>query len=289
MKLSVVLLIIALLIPVSLERAFAASKAKEFVIAEWDKGGIHFSIPQAAIGEFLTLPQSSRLETVFAVTLEFRNGTSERKIDLAKGFSFAMQDEFLNSYRQIDSSSLFLPNGFSANLSPISVYPEGIYRRTIYFESPVAKSENLILKINAQNIGIADPIALNIARKMVRNLVPPLEPRTPKDDDFSVIAPAAGTPVRPGTVVHVGIKFPQDIRRPNAIFIVAPDFTFEDPGTSCQYDVRIPKNQPQGPYVVVVMARWGTKAEIVLSKSIMLEVVGQASDVAQTKRAKYLD
>ncbi len=266
------------------------------VIAEWKNTDLSVFVSQAAQGPFLapehaaaqSLP-ASRSAMFLGLTIEFHNQNPHRKIDLNMDFGYHLRDEFQNEYRQVEVPGSASWAGFPRDLTPSSIYPEGLYRKTVFFENPVAVTKSLVLTIDAQNLGRSEPITLTIRRDQIPDLTPLPQKRLPQEEDFAVLGPPAGTSVRPGTVVHIGIQIPADVSRPQGVYIISPNDIFEDRGSLYQYDIRIPKDQPQGPFVVVVMARWEQGQEIVLSKSITLEVTGEVAADLRSKDTNQVD
>jgi hypothetical protein len=274
--------------------AWADSQSKDLsTIAQWQKDNLTFTVQQLLVGKFfwvqesLPSPAPEQNPLLFAVTIEFFNGNTQRKTDLVESFEFQLVDEFKNQYRVIPLRE----NGatiFPKDEIPKSLYPGRKYRKTVFFEAPLNTSKTLTLTIRGNNLSVNEPIVLAIATKYIREWRPRQVARFPSEDDFQVIGPELGAPIFPGAVVHIGVRVPKDVRAPSGVYIISPNYVFEDADLRYQYDVRIPRDQPLGPFVVVVMARWGQTNEIVLSKSITLQIVDKPANKNDTPK-DYVD
>lgn len=256
------------------------------VIAEDRQENFSFSLKQAIVGSFTIggagAPSgegAAQTKKLLAVTFELFNGDTKRKIDLSRDFNYSLKDEFSNTYQIIPAVFPLDHAIFPEDVSPESLYPNSVYRRTIFFEPPISAARNFTLTISSADIDRGKPIVLQLSAKHIRALRGVAH--LPQEKDFQIIGPSRQTAVRPGSIVHIGIRFPADIRRPNSVYIISPDYFLEDVGCVYQYDVRVPKNHPAGSFEVVVMAKWGKTNDIVLSKSVTFEVRGEANEIYQ--------
>jgi len=241
--------------------------------AEQDR--LIFRITQAGLCDYAVIPPSmaQNFTESLAITFEIFNDNPKKKIDLLSDFAYSLKDEYGNNYRPVSLNLVSLEKFVPPDITPASLYPQMVYRKTVYFERPVAASRNLLFSITADGFGPNAPITLSLPQKSIRRLAAELPKRLPQEKDFMVFGPVPGTEVHPGAVVHLAVNFPDDVFPPAIIYIFSPDYVFEDPGKNKKFDLRIPKDQPTGPFEVVVMARWNAGEELVLSKHLTLQVV----------------
>ena len=243
---------------------------------------VTFRIRQAEIIE----PQDdvdykAQNQPALAITLEVINHTKTKKISLQEEFQYELTDEFGNTYRLLSVPDHYERPIFFPNKHFPSIYPEEIFSETIFFEVPIEKSETLFLKFDATPLGISNAIQLSLPCFKIgekeKSVVQELQSRNPIDNDLAIILPKNGAAVMPGEIVPLRIKLPADIDPPDRIYILSPDYLFEDTNLSSRYDLRIPPLQKLGPFIVVVMAMWNNDPkEIVISKSFTLKVVDPA-------------
>lgn len=246
------------------------------------KEGIKFTIHDVKIGEWKQAlpasdeqelaPAADELVSMVAISYELTNETQNRKIDLTKNdLDFALFDEFGNIYNELDSPSSYPQPTIIANKHFPSLYPKETVTYSIFFEAPVKPSQVLNLVINAESLGVADKVSFHLP--VVRALPPPEKQTVAySDDDLKITIPPNLRFIKPGEIIPIDVDIAK-IPRPDRIYIIAPFHLYEDTLAAGHYDLRIPKDQVEGPLTVVVLANWkDDDEEHTLSKSFTIMV-----------------
>ena len=93
------------------------------------------------------------------------------------------------------------------------------------------------------------------------------------DDDLQVTLPKRLRLVRPGDTIPIKVDLAEEVSRPDSIYIITPFYFFQDQDSTGQYEVKIPKEQQDGPLTVIILANWRQEGEEqTLSKSFTVQV-----------------
>jgi len=115
-------------------------------------------------------------------------------------------------------------------------------------------------------------------------------PHVPRDRDLVIATPREGTRVHEGEVVHVDIRLEGFFSKPQALYIITPHYLFEDREINRGYDLRIPRDQEPGEFLVIVMAKWeGPGGVHTISQAVTLIVESLQEKCARDCRQQGRD
>jgi hypothetical protein len=234
-----------------------------------------FTIRDVSIGEWKRGDLSSNDGAVesmnmTAISYDVTNETENRKIDLTDSdLQFILSDEFGNIYHQREKPLNYSKPITVLNKNFPSLYPQETLSSTVFFEAPIKKSQVLNLIINAQTLGVAQPVSFHLP--VIRALPKVDNTTTLDDDDLQVMIPPQLKVVKPGDNIPIEVRLAKVT--PNHVYVIAPFYLFDDTQAVGHYDLRIPDNQQDGPLTVVVLTSWKDgENEQTLSKSFTIPV-----------------
>jgi hypothetical protein len=216
--------------------------------------GLQFSAGNPRVT--LTDGQTPRLSIDFRLL----NTTETLKLDLVKELGFTLTDEFSNKYSYL----AMMDNVPGAPSVPTSIYPKEALSKKLDFELPVEKATKVTLHVDANSLGISQPILISMSL-----------PKNELNVGVKVTAPESGSVFERGAQIHL-VVVPTSAVAPDKIIIDALDHTFEDisPKNNNIYDLNIPAEFTIGLTSVNVIAQWilpsGEKATA--SDTIMLYI-----------------
>jgi hypothetical protein len=227
--------------------------------------GIKVLISTVQIQEWMKAQTAEPLKMI-AITYGIKNGTENRKIDLAGEMVFRLTDEFGNVYRRLEPPVNFERPVTVPNKNFPSLYPGEQFTASVFFEPPVDASQTLNLRVDAENIGVAEPVVFRLP--MVRT-----SPVPPEEQLEIAIPRKFHRRVKPGDTIPIKVMVSDKLDVPDSIYIIAPFHVYEDQDAQGSYALRVPKDQPPGPLTVVILTRWGLQGqEQTLSKSFTVQV-----------------
>ena len=226
--------------------------------------GAHFSITNVAIlGLSPSAIQKPSAASYIVITYKLVNDDPNKKMDLAGGIKARLLDDFDNQYRQLQR-----PDDYKAPVAVMpktypSLYPTDSYSETLFFEPPVRNAQKLKLVLDAQGIGMANPVELTVdlANKAALVKVPSEEPQE-TEKTVRIIDPLKGTILKQGELEHFRV-LTTGSQSPSKIIVIGLGATLEDrePAQENVYDVHVPADQPAGTYQVHVIAQWPATAD----------------------------
>ena len=208
---------------------------------------------------------------VFALDLRVRNSRSTLKLDLpGNAGSWWLTDEFSNVYRQ-----LCVRDGNAAP-ARVALYPGQGARQQLFFEQPLTESRLLFLHAKDLVPENEKEFSFPLPLDKLRRAGSVLSGRIPVDTDLAVLIENPDKPVPPGASVSLRVTLDDNITPPDKIYLLSAGYMLEDEKTSGHYDIRVPDDLPDGPFVVVVMARWDTGgSEHIISRTVTIPVTKQ--------------
>lgn len=249
--------------------AFAGT-VKDFPASgAYKNDGLIFSVLHAEI--IRQQPNVSYL----AVTFDLKNETEHRKIDLNNKLELTLTDDFQNNYSQLEMPQWYAGSTEVLNDNSASLYPGKVMTQTAFFEVPINTASEIILSIDATGADIQDNIHLRFLTKNIKMFIPEQKKYIPTDDDLKIEYPKSGMiNVRPGDYVHMNIKLSSDVSSPSKVYILSPNYMFEDSELKYSYNVLIPESQKSGPFNIVIMIEWNEDTgKRYISKSVIFDVV----------------
>jgi hypothetical protein len=250
------------------------------VLNEYERDDFSFRVLRTEIVPSAGNPKDAEpAPMVLAIDFALENNLPTRKVNLTDNLQFKLLDEFGNSYRRLSPRCIRQGRKIHPPKFPLSLYPNEKFKEFLCFEAPLAASQQLFLWVDASALGLTEPISIPLSREKILgdNWVPAKRP--PTEDDLKILFPKEGMTARPGQVVYLRIKFPKDALAPQSLYVVSPQYTFQDNQVTYRYDLRIPKSTKSGPFLIIVLAKWGDLFEdFTVSKSVTLNIV---SDLTQ--------
>ena len=266
-------------------------KAPEILSAAFDNYAL--TIDHAEIGYWLKQPNADentagtvrqqetddgRVEMI-AVTYQLNNNSSNKKINFRDNFRFHLMDEFDNEYVELDKPLDYTrPVRFAPSRFP-SIYPQEVFKETVFFEAPIKESRTLklLVKRGKNDASPTVEIPVPVDKIMVYDNKRKQLAASQQYPGLRIVIPSSETPVKPGELVHMHVLV-HGVKGPDSVVVVALDTTFEDlnPGKNNVYDLNIPENQAPGPLSASVIGRWVGKdgqEDLVLSDSVVINVV----------------
>lgn len=260
--------------------SFAGPRPHKSVSKEFKKDDFVFSIKSAVMVE-----SPDGAQRILGLRYNFVNLNETRKIELVDPFIFQLKDEFGNYYRQVAKPENYtetrdLPSNFP------SVYPNEEMEEIVFFEPPIERSRFLTLSIDAKNVGLRDPVSLQVTTDKIRNPARNVSDASRSAMDVHeeteehvrsvpvrIVTPSSGAKVAPGERITVQVKFEDEAVRPNMLMLIIPDYVLEDSNAHGTYDLIIPQGQAED-FSLVVIAKWykGDSEELT-SDSVLLNVV----------------
>ena len=210
---------------------------------------------------------------VTIIMVDLVNNSKIKKLNLADRWMYQLSDEFGNVYRQLQVPSDYVRPVVNPNEHYPSFYPGEKYEETVFFEPPVENSQQLSLTIDASKMGIPEPLLLTIPKERYTAAPPQPSLGIPSDKDIQVVSPVEGMQFKPGETVKIQLQCAEGIPVPDKIYVISQRDVFEDETQSYLYDLKLPLDQPFGPYTVLVVAKWQKEPKVLISKSITFDII----------------
>lgn len=227
------------------------------------------------VGVSDSLRATSEGEKAFLyVTLDFVNTNNQKKFDLSKNIQFILKDEYDNTYLALPEPEHYSQVYLNKNSHYPSLYPNEVYTQTYFFEPPLNASAQLFLSFDGAPYDLSNNIVLHISKDQYMP-----DDKESLDDvlrnGIKLKALKTDISVAPGARYPVKVELSKEIKvKPAKIYVISPDYLYEDFSGEGIYQVKVPPHHPIGPFQILVIAEWSKGENMpTLSDSLTLNVV----------------